>query len=317
VSAPPAAVIPARPRPSRWAVRLAGWRDFGRRFLRRPEGLIGISIILFFTVLAIAPVLLVGPLETVTTASGDRLEPPSAAHLLGTDNLGRDVLNQTVHGARISMLIGLLATFVTVFLGVLLGIVSGFVGGRTDTVIMRITDFFLVLPTFVLALILAPIVLDIIGEGEVVGVRTTLIVIVIVIGITSWATTARIIRSQTLSVKERTFIDRARVIGASGWHTMRVHILPNVTGLIVANAVLVFAGAILTETTLAFIGLGDPFAPSWGQLLGAAQEAGAPGLGAWWWYVPPGACIVLVVLAFTLIGGALDDLLNPKARGRR
>ena len=317
MSAGQAAAAGHRPRTSRWALRVAGWRDFGRRFVRRPEGLIGLAIILFFAVLAIAPAFFVGPLETVTTASGGRLEPPSAEHLLGTDHLGRDVLNQTVHGARISMLIGLLATFVTVVVGVLLGIVSGFAGGRTDTVIMRITDFFLVLPTFVLALILAPIVLELIGNTEVVGVRTTLIVIVIVIGITSWATTARIIRAQTLSVKERAFIDRARVIGASGWHTMRTHILPNVMGLIVANAVLIFAGAILTETTLAFIGLGDPFAPSWGQLLGAAQEAGAPGLGAWWWYVPPGVCIVLVVLAFTLIGGALDDLLNPKARGRR
>ena len=311
------AAVSRRPRSSRWALRIAGWRDFGRRFLRRPEGVIGLLIIVFFAVLAIAPNVLVGPLETATTATGARLEPPTASHLLGTDSLGRDVLNQTVHGARISMLIGLLATFVTLVVGVILGIISGFFGGRTDVIIMRITDFFLVLPTFVLALILAPIVLDIIGNGEFVGVRTTLIVIVIVIGITSWATTARIIRAQTLSVKERAFIDRARVIGASGWHTMRVHILPNVMGLIVANAVLIFAGAILTETTLAFIGLGDPFAPSWGQLLGAAQEAGAPGLGAWWWYVPPGACIVLVVLAFTLIGGALDDLLNPKAQGRR
>ena len=296
---------------------MAGWRDFARRFVRRPEGFVGLVIIGFFAALAIAPGLFVGPLETVMSASGRRLEPPSSVHLLGTDNLGRDVLNLTVHGARISMLIGLLATLVTVFIGALLGIVSGFVGGRTDTVIMRVTDFFLVLPTFVLALILAPIVLEIIGNGEIVGIRTTLLVIVAVIGITSWATTARIIRSQTLSVKERAFVDRARVIGAGPWHTMRVHILPNVTGLIVANAVLVFAGAILTETTLAFIGLGDPFAPSWGQILGASQDAGAPGLGAWWWYVSPGVCIVLVVLAFTLLGGALDDLLNPKASGRR
>jgi peptide/nickel transport system permease protein len=298
-------------------LRLASWRDFVRRLVHRPEGLVGLVIIGVFTLLAIAPWLFVGPLETVTNASGRRLEPPSVSHLLGTDNLGRDVLNLTVHGARISMLIGFLATLVTIVIGALLGIVSGFVGGRTDTVIMRITDFFLVLPTFVLALILAPIVLEIIGSGEVLGMRTTLIVIVVVIGITSWATTARIIRSQTLSVKERAFVDRARVIGAGPWHTMRVHILPNVTGLIVANAVLVFAGAILTETTLAFIGLGDPFAPSWGQILGASQDAGAPGLGAWWWYVSPGVCIVLVVLAFTLIGGALDDLLNPKARRRR
>jgi peptide/nickel transport system permease protein len=290
--------------------------SFFGRLLRRREGFIGVAIIVFFGILALAPGLFVGPLQTVITATGQRLEPPSFEHLLGTDNLGRDVLNLTVHGARISMLIGFLATIVTLVIGALLGIVSGFVGGTTDTVIMRITDFFLVLPTFVLALIIAPIVLDIIGTGEIVGVRTTLFVIVIVIGITSWATTARIIRSQTLSVKERAFVDRARVIGSGRWRMMRVHILPNVTGLIVANAVLIFAGAILTETTLAFIGLGDPFAPSWGQILGAAQEAGAPGLGAWWWYVSPGVCIVLVVLAFTLIGGALDDLLNPKGRRR-
>jgi peptide/nickel transport system permease protein len=317
MSAPPVAVAPVQRPRGRWALRVAGWWSFLGRLVRRPEGFAGLAIIVFFTVLALAPTLFVGPLETVTNASGRRLEPPSAAHLLGTDNLGRDVLNLTVHGARISMLIGFLATLVTLVIGALLGIVSGFVGGRTDTVIMRITDFFLVLPTFVLALIIAPIVLDIIGTGEVMGIRTTLFVIVIVIGITSWATTARIIRSQTMSVKQRAFVDRARVIGAGRWHTMRVHILPNVTGLIVANAVLIFAGAILTETTLAFIGLGDPFAPSWGQILGSSQDAGAPGLGAWWWYVSPGVCIVLVVLAFTLIGGALDDLLNPKARRRR
>jgi len=317
MSASPVLLEPTGGRTRRWSTRVVGWRSFLSRLLHRPEGAIGVAIIVFFAVLALAPGVFVGPLETVTNSSGKRLEPPSLQHLLGTDNLGRDVLNLTVHGARISMLIGLLATVVTLVIGALLGIVSGFVGGRTDTVIMRVTDFFLVLPTFVLALIIAPIVLDIIGTGEILGIRTTLFVIVIVIGITSWATTARIIRSQTMSVKERAFIDRARVIGSGPWRMMRVHILPNVTGLIVANAVLIFAGAILTETTLAFIGLGDPFAPSWGQILGASQDAGAPGLGAWWWYVSPGVCIVLVVLAFTLIGGALDDMLNPKARRRR
>lgn len=317
MSVAPTVVRPVGPRDRRGPAWVGSFAAFMGRLVRRPEGLVGVVIIAFFAVLALAPGLIVGPLETVTSASGKRLEPPSPAHVLGTDNLGRDVLNLTVHGARISMLIGLLATVVTLVIGAVLGIVSGFVGGKTDTIIMRITDFFLVLPTFVLALILAPIVLDIIGTGEVVGVRTTLFVIVIVIGITSWAATARIIRSQTLSVKERAFIDRARVIGSGRWRMMRVHILPNVTGLIVANAVLIFAGAILTETTLAFIGLGDPFAPSWGQILGTSQDAGAPGLGAWWWYAAPGVCIVLVVLAFTLIGGALDDLLNPKTRRGR
>ena len=158
------------------------------------------------------------------------------------------------------MVIGLLATVITVSSASVIGIVAGFVGGRVDSVLMRITDFFLVLPTFVLALILAPIIRDLIGSAatELFGIRVTLFVIVVVIGITSWASTARIIRSQTLSLKERAFVDRARVIGAGSGHIMRRHILPNVVNLIVANAVLTFAGAVLTETTLSFIGLGRP-----------------------------------------------------------
>jgi peptide/nickel transport system permease protein len=301
-------------------IRSAGsvW-DLVKRLLRRPEGLIGVAILAVFVVLSLIPQLISGPLQTAVTATGGRLEPPSGEHFLGTDELGRDMLNLTVHGARISLVIGLLATLVTVAIGVLIGIVAGFVGGWLDALLMRITDFFLVIPTFVLALILTPIIRDLVGSGatEILGIRMTLIVIVVVIGITSWSSTARIIRAQTLSLRERAFVDRARVIGAGRGHIMRRHILPNVVNLIVANAVLTFAGAVLTETTLSFVGLGDPFQPSWGQLLEAARSSGAPGLGAWWYFVPPGASIVLVVLAFTLVGSALDDLLNPKRRGRR
>ena len=259
-------------RNERLRLRLQSMRSFGHRFAQRPDGIVGVVVLIFFTILAIAPAFFVGPLETVTTATGLPLDPPSTAHWLGTDELGRDMLNLTVHGTRISMVIGLLATVITIVLGAVIGIVAGYVGGRTDTFLMRITDFFLVLPTFVLALILAPIILDIVGSGtEIFGIRVTLIVIIIVIGITSWASTARIIRSQTLSVKERAFVGRARVIGSGGGHIMWGHILPNVTSLIVANTVLVFGGAILTETTLSFIGLGDPFAPSWGEILNAAE----------------------------------------------
>ncbi len=305
-------------RAERWRLRARGARDFAHRFAKRRDGMLGLLILVVFGVMAIAPNLLVGPLETATTASGTALEPPSLTHILGTDNIGRDMLNLTVHGARISMTIGLLATIVTILIGAVIGIVAGYAGGATDTLLMRITDFFLVLPTFVLALILAPIVLDLIGtDAQIAGMRATLFVIVIVIGVTSWASTARIIRSQALSVKERAFVSRARVIGAGGGHIMRRHILPNVLNLIVANTVLVFAGAILTETTLAFIGLGDPLDPSWGQILNAAQSSGAPGLGAWWFIAPPAVCVVLVVLAFTLVGGALDDVLNPRLRVRR
>ena len=137
------------------------------------------------------------------------------------------------------------------------------------------------------------------------------------IGLTSWATTARIIRSQVLSVKERMFVDRARVIGSGPGRIMRRHIFPNVVNLIVAQTVLTFATAVFTETTLSFIGLGDPFQPSWGEILNSAQATGAPGLGAWWYILPPAACVVLVVLAFTLVGNALDDVLNPKGGQRR
>ena len=236
-----------------------------RRVLSRKDGLVGVVILAFFIVLAAVPDLLVGPLQTAVTATGGRLQPPSPGYPLGTDELGRSMLNLTVHGARVSMVIGLLATVITVILGGVIGIVGGFVGGRTDGVLSHLTDFFLVLPTFVLALILAPIIADVIGTGSILGIRTTLIVIVVVVGITSWASTARIIRAQALSLKERPFVDRARVIGAGQRHIMARHILPNVVNLIVASSVLVFAGAVLTETTLSFVGLGDPFQPSWGQ----------------------------------------------------
>jgi peptide/nickel transport system permease protein len=293
-------------------------RDFGRRLFGRTDGIVGLFILTVFTLLALFPTLVVGPLETLTTTTGAPLQGPSAAHILGTDELGRDMLNLTVHGARISMMIGLLATVITIVIGSLVGIVAGFVGGGLDNVLMRISDFFLVLPTVVLALILAPIILDIVGDqARLGGIRATLLVIVIVIGLTSWATTARVVRSQVLSIKERMFVDRARVIGLGSGRIMQRHILPNVVNLIVAQSVLTFATAVFTETTLAFIGLGDPTAPSWGQILNSAQAAGAPGLGAWWYIVPPAACVVLVVLAFTLVGNALDDILNPKSAGRR
>jgi peptide/nickel transport system permease protein len=305
--------------PPRGSRRLARAGGLMAALVRRPDGLIGLVLLVFFSLMAIAPELIAGPLQTAVTATGPRLSPPTAGFPLGTDHLGRDMVNLTIHGARVSMVIGLLATVITVFVGAVVGIVSGYAGGRLDGFLMRITDFFLVIPTFVLALILTPILRDLIGSGsrEIFGIRMTLVVIVIVIGITSWSSTARIIRSQTLSLKERAFVDRARVIGAGGGHIMSRHILPNVINLIVANAVIVFAGAVLTETFLSFVGLGDPLQPSWGQLLESARAIGAPGLGAWWYFVPPGACIVLVVLGFTLVGSALDDHLNPKRRQRR
>lgn len=306
-AAPAPAALPAR-------ARFEGVR----RFLGRTDGVAGVAILALFSVLALLPTLFVGPLQDVVTATGSPLQAPSGAFPFGTDELGRDMLNLTVHGARISMAIGLMATVITIVLGTLVGIVSGYVGGITDALLMRVSDFFLVLPTVVLALILAPVLDAVVGEGaELFGIRSTLWIVVGVIGLTSWASCARVIRSQVLSIKERMFVDRARVVGSgSGW-IMRRHILPNVVNLVVAQAVLTFASAIFTETTLSFIGLGDAAAPSWGQILNSAQSSGAPGLGAWWYVAPPAVCVVLVVLAFTLVGNALDDVLNPRSGGRR
>jgi peptide/nickel transport system permease protein len=314
-----ATVVTARSlRRETWRLRARSARGFVRQFTRRRDGVIGLAVLAVFVFLALAPSLFVGPLETAVTATGSSLQPPQTGHPFGTDELGRDMLNLTVHGARISMTIGFLATLITILVGAVIGIVAGYIGGRTDAILMRLTDFFLVLPTFVLAIILAPIILDGIGpDAEFFGIRATLLVIVFVIGLTSWATTARIIRSQVLSVKERMFVDRARVIGSGPGRIMRRHIFPNVVNLIVAQTVLTFATAVFTETTLSFIGLGDPFQPSWGQILNSAQSSGAPGLGAWWYIAPPAACVVLVVLGFTLVGNALDDVLNPKAGSRR
>lgn len=311
----PVMPLAAETGPRRVTVRF----DLLRALLRHPSGLIGILILVVFSVLALLPDLFVGELQTAITATGSRLDAPSAEFPLGTDELGRSMLNLTVHATRISMVIGLLATIITVAVGAVLGIVSGYVGGRFDAVAMRIADFFLVMPTFVLAIILTSLIRDLLGTGsqEVGGIRLGLLVIVVVIGITSWSSTARIIRSQTLSLRERAFVDRARVVGASSGHIMRRHILPNVMNLIIANSVLTFAGAVLTETTLSFVGLGDPFQPSWGQLLEAARQVGALQLGVWWYFVPPGASVVLVVFAFTLLGNALDDILNPRRMAAR
>jgi peptide/nickel transport system permease protein len=169
---------------------------------------------------------------------------------------------------------------------------------------MRVTDWFLVIPFLPLAIVLA----SLLGRS--------LVIIIFVIGITSWPSTARIVRAQVLSVKTRPYVERARALGASNWHLATRHILPNVGPLIFANTILLVAIAILSETTLSFLGLGDPLSTSWGTILESAFGAGAGTAGNWWWLVPPGVAIVLVVLAFTMCGYALDEILNPRLRRR-
>ena len=167
---------------------------------------------------------------------------------------------------------------------------------------MRFTDWFLVIPFLPLAIVLAAIL----GQS--------LFIIALVIGITTWPGTARVVRAQVLTLKERPYVERARALGAGHRQIIGRHILPNVFPLIFANTILVVAVAILTETTLSFLGLGDPFSVSWGSILESAFAEGAISLGAWWYLVPPGLCIVLVVLGFTMCGYAFDEILDPRLR---
>ncbi len=273
-------------------------------YRENPMGMAGLVILGVFALMALVGAPLVGEGSLHTGGAADVLQPPSLNHLLGTDDLGRDVLAGVVMGSRISLLVGLASTVLSMLIGSVMGIVAGYYGGRLGEALMRITDVFLVIPWLPLMLVLAAVL------------GPSLWNIILVIGITSWAGTARIVRSQTLSVRERPFVERARAMGASNVHIMTYHILPNVFPLIFANTILVSAVAILSETTLSFLGLGDPFHMSWGVMLHFAFSTGAIALGAWWYLLPPGLCVVAVVLGFTFVGYALDEVLNPRLRKR-
>ncbi len=238
------------------------------------------------------------------TAPGDTFQPPSSEFPLGTDDFGRSVLDLVIYGSRVSLLVGFAATVMTMVVGTAVGIAGGYYGGRVDTVMNAFTNWFLVIPWIPLAIVLA----SILGRS--------LFNTILVIGLTSWAGTARLVRADTLSVKERPYVERARALGSSNWHLVSRHILPNVMPVIFANTVLTVALSILAETTLALLGLGDPLSVSWGTVIFDAFDAGALSAGHWWWLIPPGVCICLVTLAFTMCGYALDEVLNPRIRER-
>ncbi len=228
------------------------------------------------------------------------LQAPGNGHILGTDELGRDVFSQLLTGARISLFVGVMATVISTIIGASLGIFSGYFQGPLDTVLMSVTDFFLVVPALPLM----------IAMGAIFG--QNLSIIILVIGFLSWPRTARIVRSQTLSLRERQYIPRAKSLGAKNMRILRINILPHVMPLIIANTILVVAGCILSEATLSFIGLGDPDRISWGSMLHFSFVSGAIGRGAWWYFLPPGIGILFVVLGFTLVGQALEQITNPR-----
>ncbi|MFI6645553.1 ABC transporter permease [Streptomyces sp. NPDC050504] len=283
------------------ARRRASVARFWRSYRSHRAGLVGLAGLALIALLALLAPLLVGSdVQNVTDAPGGPLESPSAEFPLGTDQFGRPLLGLLLWGARISLAVGLLAAALSVAIGTLVGIVAGHYGGWFSTVLMRITDWFLVMPSLVLAIVLATVL------------SHSVWTVILAIGVASWPTTARLVRAQTLAVESRPYIERAKALGGGHAHVMTRHVLPGVVPLVLAQTTLGISNAILTEATLAFLGLGDPTVVSWGGMLQDAREAGAVSSGHWWYLAPPGIAIALVALAFTLCGRAVEAVLNPK-----
>jgi len=227
----------------------------------------------------------------------------NAYGVLGTDQRGRDLFAQLVYGARISLFIGILSAVLSVVVGLFVGLIAGYLGRVVDEILMRFTDALLVLPGLPLLLVLIAVL------------GPSLWNLIMVIGVLGWMGFARMVRSQTLSLRERPFVEAARAVGAGKWHIISRHVLPNVMNLVYVSLALNVPSAILSEAALSWLGLFDPNQASWGRTLYDAQQY--QGGQYWWWIVPPGISIALVSLSFILIGYALDEILNPKLRQRR
>ena len=290
-----------------WQRRRRSAATAWRQYRRNRAGLIGLVVLVLITLMALAAPLLAdrAGLAAVNSTANPVWASPAEFAPLGTDHLGRSVWTQFVWGSRISLLIGLTATVLAMVIGTSVGVVAGFFGGRVGGLLMRLTEWFLVIPFLPLALALAAVLGPSVEN------------IILVIGITSWPATARVVRAQVLTVKERLYVDRSRALGASNSHLMGRHVMPNIAPLILANTTLTVPIAILSETTLSFLGLGDPSRPSWGKMLEDGFANGALSQHAWWYFIPPGLGVMLVVLAFVLCGHALEEILDPRLRDQR
>jgi peptide/nickel transport system permease protein len=236
---------------------------------------------------------------------GARFEPytsPGTEHLLGTNDLGNDILSELIRGARISMLVGFMTALIATFLGVLIGMLSGYYKGIVDEGLMGLTDIFLMIPRIPLLIVLAAFI------------RLGPWAISLLLGLLWWPSTARIIRSNTLQIRETAFIRSAECIGFSGLRIMVYDILPNMMPVVMAKFMITFASAMIAEASISFLGLGDPLLKSWGMMLNTAYNKGGLINGMWWWYIPPGLCITLVVIAVMFTGLSLERHHTKPAR---
>ena len=276
-----------------------GVSGFVKAFARKRKGVVGLAIISFFiAVAAFAPYL--APYNPYKVGVGEPYSPPSREHPLGTNDLGQDILSELIYGARVSLFVGFIAGLSSTVLATVVGIIAGYYEGVMSRMLTGLMDIFLVIPGIPLILLLATYM----GPG--------IWNIILVITILSWSPAARVIRGQTLSVKNRLYIEAARAIGASDARLLAKHVLPSIFPIMFANAILRVVDAILLEAAISFLGLGDPREKSWGMMLYFAQQRMAFAMGAWWWVVPPGLCISLVAIGFSLVASALDEIFNPK-----
>jgi peptide/nickel transport system permease protein len=268
--------------------------------VRDRQAVVGVAILAIFILLAVlAPVISpYGPTAKVGPVYGH----PNARHWLGLDDGGIDMLTLLLWGARVSLLVGFAASVMAMLIGGTIGIVAGYSGGRTDMVLMRITDYFLVIPDVPLMIVAAAI------WGQ------SLLNIIVIIALIYWTSTARLIRAQVKSVRERVYVKRAQSLGADNTRLILKHVLPQVTPLLVANTVLTAATAIFAETFIAFLGLGDPSQISWGKLIQNSLTGGAIFQNAWWAIVPPGLCVTVLIVACTMVGQSMEDALNPRLK---
>lgn len=281
--------------------------SFWQEFLYHPLGIIGLIIISAIVAMALlAPWIAPYHWGEGSLQIDDLLQPPSSEHPLGTNHRGEDIFSRFVYAAQISLLVGFAASVVAVFLGTFIGLISGYHGGIIDTILMRVTDVFLCLPTLPLMLIF----LLIFGRG--------LQNVIFVIALLGWTGTARMVRSEALSLRERPLTEAAHALGASDTYILIHHIMPNTFPLILANMILGVVNAILGEAGIAFLGFVDIHGqPSWGIMLHWAWKNAAMLGNRWWWFIPPGILIMLTTLGFVFISHTADKVVNPRLRGRR
>lgn len=289
-----------------------------RRFLRHRLAELSLAFLTVLLALSLAAPL-IADLRGVDPTLVDlyhRLEPPSAAHWLGTDDLGRDLFQRLLDGGRVSLLVGLSGALLSAVLGAFIGVVAGYLGGRLDGLLMRLTDGVIALPLLPLLIILAAIDPAKVGIPPEVAQSETFSVyrIVVIVALTGWTTVARLVRAETLSLKARDFVRAAKALGARPGRIMFRHVLPNAAGSLVVSTTMSIGTLILFESTLSFLGLGiQPPAASWGNMLTGAQELlrEAPSLAVW-----PGLLIFATVIAFNFLGDGLQDALDPRSERR-